>query len=288
MELSSCISCLMIKLIKWRKFMKVNLLNSTLLSVLVSLFVIGCDSQTSDYKSSNRQLLALANMATNDSDSQSDIIANQIARNFMDTDEALNENPEMKARILEMANKILRTDVSGRITLEEQIKSCPNGGTITMSGGLDLTVISLTDTFNKNLEISNSTRTSTFQNCSMRDGMKIISGKMTMTQTGVAKITLTKNGSTLSENRESLVMNKVGELKVQRSMNVRTIDIAINTNVKVAKDLLRLTYTIDEKNNLTEPKLLEIKGSVTGTATMNTPRGARTRNIERTIDKKFD
>ena len=289
MELSPCILCLMIKLIKWRKFMKVNILNSILISVLVSLLAVSCESkQTTDDKSSNRQLLALANIATNNSDAQGDISANQIARNFMGTDEDFNENPEMKTRVLEMANKVLKTDASGRITLEEQIKNCPNGGTVTMSGGLDLTVVSFKDTFNKNLEISNSTRTSTFQNCSMRDGMKIISGKMTMTQSGIAKITLTKDGSTLSEKMESAVMNKVGDMKVQRSINARIIDIGINTNIKVAKDFLRLTYTIDEKNNLTEPKLLEIKGSVVGTATMNTPRGARTRNIERTIDKKFD
>lgn len=269
--------------------MKTNFLKRILVSVLVSWFAIGCDSnQASDDKNSNQKLLALSNVAMNDPDAQGDFAAKQLARNFMDTDEDFNQNPEMKARVLEIANKVLKKDVSGKVNFDEQIKNCPNGGTITLSGSLDLAVVSFNDTFNKNLEISNSTRTSTFQNCSMKDGVKIISGKMTMTQSGVTKITLTKNGNILTEKMESAVFEKTGELKVQRSMNIRTIDLAINSKIKVVKDILRLTYIVDSNNNLIEPKLLEIKGNITGSATINTPRGDRTRNIDRTIDKKFD
>ncbi|MBK8399383.1 MAG: hypothetical protein IPL26_29590 [Leptospiraceae bacterium] len=269
--------------------MKPNFLKKSLLILVTLLLAVGCDSTgSSDDKKTNRQLLALANIATNDSDAQADATANQLARNFLDIDENFNENSEMKTRNLEMANKVLKTDESGRITFEEQIKNCPNGGTVTVSGGLDLTLISLTDTFNKDIEISNSTRTSTFQNCSMRDGMKIVSGTMTMTQIGTSKINISKSGSIVSEKADSHSMNRVGSLNIQRAMNVRTIDVGVNTTVKATKDILRLTYTLDENNNLTEPRLLEIKGSVSGSATISTPRGLRTRNIERTIDKKFD
>jgi hypothetical protein len=153
---------------------------------------------------------------------------------------------------------------------------------------VNLAILTNTDTYNKTAELSNEKKTVVFDNCSNDEYMTIKSGTIIYTQTTKSKLSIATASNvlteTITEGVESISGSKV--LSKITHMGLKETTVKIENTFTTTKRVN--TYTVDTTNTtLTSYTPVSVVGVLAGSISHSTPKGDKTDQINKTINKTF-
>ncbi len=258
-----------------------------LLTITSLLLFINCnqlsDNKDKDSKTNSNQMLS--RLLTQNKDKNERDLDGLKKRPYEDI---YFSNNKMREYRLKLANLVLLENTSKTISLAEESIACSVSGSLKITTSVDLTILTLTDTYNKTAELSNEKRTITFDNCSNNEQTIHKSGTITHSQTTKSKLTIATSSGVLTETSTDGIETIIGSVVIlsnsKNGMKERTVSFSNTLNsTKIIN-----TYTVDSANTkLTSITPISISGSITGQITHSTPNGEKINQVFEIINKTY-
>ncbi len=253
--------------------LEVNMKPIYMFIVFLSLLMsVNCQNkQKDDNKGKNLLVLLLASRSINSLGSGSEELANFFADGTSLTSE---DSAEIGGAGSTGGARAYSTTVengTGIVKITKEEFDCRFGGKISFEGENTIAVQSRTDKFNFSLNMSNGTRTVTYDNCKISPVMTINSGSITFTQTNTGTTTLassapvTTAGSKVTRTLSNLGASVKGTITVsiQSRRGTGTGDITIEQTLSLTNRVRE--WTIKNTGRLGEPQLKSRSGILKGT-----------------------